>query len=66
MQTGQVIGRTNRYGEHAVQRPVKFQEVFATLYKNAGIDYGSVREFDQSGTPRYLVDQGIEPLHEAI
>lgn len=66
MQTGQVIGKTNRYGEYAVDRPVKFQEVFATLYKNAGIDYGSVREFDQGGTPRYMVDQGIEPLHEAI
>jgi hypothetical protein len=53
-------------GEHAVERPVKFQEVFATLYKNAGLDTGSVRIFDQSGTPRYLVDNGIEPMHELI
>jgi len=66
MRTGQVIGRTNRMGEHAVERPVKFQEVFATLYKNAGLDTGSVRIFDQSGTPRYLVDNGIEPMHELI
>jgi uncharacterized protein (DUF1501 family) len=66
MQTGQVIGKTNRYGEYAVDRPVKFQEVFATLYKSAGIDYKSVREFDQGGTPRYMVDQGIEPLRELV
>jgi hypothetical protein len=66
MQTGQVIGRTNKYGEYAIERPVKFQEVFATLYKNVGLDLNGVREFDNSGTPRYLVDQGINPLHEAI
>jgi hypothetical protein len=66
MQTGQVIGRTNKYGEYAIERPVKFQEVFATLYKNVGLDLNGVREFDNSGTPRYLVDQGINPLHEVI
>lgn len=66
MRTGQVIGRTNRMGEHAVERPVKFQEVFATLYKNAGLDTGSVRIFDQGGTPRYLVENGIEPMRELI
>jgi hypothetical protein len=66
MRTGQVIGRTNRMGEHAIERPVKFQEVFATLYKNAGLDTGAVRIFDQGGTPRYLVDNGIEPIHELL
>jgi uncharacterized protein (DUF1501 family) len=64
MRAGQVIGATNRLGEHAAIRPVKFQEVFATLYRNAGLDVGSVRVFDQSGVPRYLVDEGVEPLHE--
>ncbi len=34
MRTGQVIGSTNRLGEYAVDRPVHFQEVFATLYKS--------------------------------
>lgn len=66
MRTGQVIGRTNRLGEHAVERPVKFQEVFATLYQNAGLDTRSVRIFDQGGTPRYLVENGIEPIHELV
>ena len=66
MRTGQVVGSTNRLGEYPRDRPVKFQEVFATLYKNAGIDVGSVRIFDQSGVPQYLVDPGIEPIHEII
>jgi len=66
MQTGQVIGSTNRKGEYAQDRPVKFQEVFATLYKCAGVDSSNTRIFDQNGTPQYLVDQGIEPMRELV
>ncbi len=66
MKTGQVIGATNRYAEHPVERPVKFQEVFATLYHSMGLDAHRDRVFDGSGTPRYPVESGIEPLHELI
>ena len=66
MRTGQVIGETNKYGEEPSKRPVKFQEVFATLYHNLGINAHRDRIFDGSGTPRYPVDAGIEPLHELI
>jgi hypothetical protein len=66
MRTGQVIGETNRLAEHPILRPVKFQEVFATLYHNIGLDVGQVRIFDQSGVPQYLVDEGNEPLREVI
>jgi hypothetical protein len=66
MRTGQVIGKTNAYGEYAVDRPVKFQEVFATLYKNAGLDVGKVRVFDKSGVPQYLVEPGVQPIHEVL
>lgn len=66
MRTGQVIGSTNRYGEHPSLRPVKFQEIFATLYKCAGIDAQNIRLFDQAGVPQYLVDPGNEPLHEVV
>ncbi len=66
MRTGQVVGKTNRYGEHPAERPVKFQEVFATLYKCAGVDARNIRVFDQSGVPQYLVDPGIEPIHEIL
>jgi len=66
MRTGQVIGKTNSNGEHPIDRPVRFQEVFATLYKNANIDAENIRVFDQSGVPQYLVEQGIAPLHELV
>ena len=66
MKTGQVIGATNKFGEYATERPVKFQEVFATLYKNAGIDTGKIRFFDKTGTPQYMVREGIEPIREII
>lgn len=68
MKTGQVIGATNKYGEEPSIRPVKFQEVFATLYHNMGLSAhrDGDRVFDGSGTPRYPVDSGIEPIHELI
>ncbi|MEZ6090844.1 MAG: DUF1501 domain-containing protein [Pirellulaceae bacterium] len=43
MRTGQVIGSTNRLGEHAQDRPVTFQEVFATLYHCAESIWGMRR-----------------------
>ncbi len=49
-----------------MMRPVKFQEIFATLYHNLGLDAHRDRVFDGSGTPRYPVDPDIEPLHELI
>jgi hypothetical protein len=66
MRTGQVIGATNRLGEHAVERPVGFQEVWATLYHNLGLNLRAIREFDLRGRPQYLVDEGTEPLKEVI
>jgi hypothetical protein len=66
MRTGQVIGATDRLGGHAARRPVRFQEVFATLYHNLGIDLRQTRVFDPTGRPQYLVDSGIEPLREVI
>src|SRR5262249_43967241 len=33
MNVGQVIGSTNRLGEHAEARPVHFQEILATVYR---------------------------------
>ena len=66
MRTGQVIGATNRLGEHPIDRPIKFQEVFATLYHNIGIDLETTRVRDLQGRPYYLVDPGIEPIRELI
>jgi hypothetical protein len=65
IRTGQAIGATNRLGEYAKERPVHFQEVFATLYRNLGIDVSSTTVMNQSGRPMYLVDSH-EPVHELI
>lgn len=65
MRTGQVIGSTNRLGEHAQDRPVHFQEVFATLYHRLGIDVNTATLNDFSGRPQYLVDH-MQPMRELI
>ncbi|REJ96503.1 MAG: DUF1501 domain-containing protein [Planctomycetota bacterium] len=67
MKTGKVIGSTNRLGEHAVERPVHFQEVFATLYSALGIDVDHVTLPDLQGRPRFLVDQNAyRPMPELV
>jgi hypothetical protein len=66
MKTGQVIGSTDRNGMDVADRPVKFQEVFATLYSCLGIDTSTATVMDTSGRPQYLVDSGITPLRELV
>jgi hypothetical protein len=65
MRTGQVIGSTNRFGEEADERPIHYQDVFATLYHNMGIDISSTAVTDTLGRPHYLLD-GHEPIAELI
>ena len=65
MKTGQVIGATDRLGGEASERPVHFQEVFATLYHNMGIDVNKATVTDLSGRPHFLVD-GHQPMRELI
>ena len=65
MKTGQVIGATDRLGGEASERPVHFQEVFATLYHNMGIDVNKATVTDLSGRPHFLVD-GHQPMREVI
>jgi len=67
MRNGQVIGSTNRLGEHAQDRPVTFGEVFATLYRNMGIDINTVTLPDLRGRPTYLIDGSLhQPLPELV
>jgi hypothetical protein len=66
MKTGQVIGSTDRLGGEADSRPVRFGEVFATLYHNLGIDVNEATIADLNGRPQYLVDHGIQPMKELI
>ena len=66
MRHGQVIGATDKHGNEPVDRPVKFQEVFATLYNSLGIDTATATVLDPQGRPHYLVDSDIKPLPELI
>jgi hypothetical protein len=61
MKTGQVIGATDRLGGEAVERPVHFGEVLATLYGNLGVDAKTVKLNDLSGRPQYLLDHAPMP-----
>lgn len=67
LQTGQVIGATNRLGEFASERPVHFQEIFSTLYRSIGIDINTSTIRDLNGRPQYLVEHNAhQPLPELI
>jgi uncharacterized protein (DUF1501 family) len=65
MRTGQAIGSTDRLAGRVTDRPVHFQEVFATLYHNLGIDLSTTVK-DQSGRPHYLVDTDKKPIRELV
>ncbi|MCH7873437.1 MAG: DUF1501 domain-containing protein, partial [Planctomycetes bacterium] len=65
LRTGQVIGATDRTAGTAVSRPVQYKDVFATLYRNLGIDARDTTIIDPHGRPQYLLDEG-EPLDELI
>jgi hypothetical protein len=66
MKHGQVIGSTDRLGGEAVDRPVYFGEVFATLYHCLGIDPNRTTLPDLSGRPQYLVDGAHTPMKEMV
>ena len=66
MKTGQVIGATDRLGGEAVERPVRFGDVFATLYHNLGIDARNTTVNDLNGRPQFLVEGDARPIAELI
>ncbi len=63
MKTGQAIGATDRLGAYANERPVDFQEIFATLYHNLGLDPTTTIN-DLAGRPHYLVTRPA--IHELV
>jgi hypothetical protein len=65
MRHGQVIGATDKHAGEAVDRPVAFGEVFATLYKQMGIDVTKATLTDLTGRPQYLLDGNL-PMPELV
>jgi uncharacterized protein (DUF1501 family) len=67
MRTGQVIGQTDRLGGEPASRPVTFEEIHATLYRNLGIHLANApRLFDFRGRPQYLVSPDVKPIAELV
>jgi uncharacterized protein (DUF1501 family) len=58
IQTGRVIGATDRFGEYVVDRRVGPQDFLATIYQHLGIDYETVALPDQTGRPTHIVQNG--------
>ena len=65
MRTGQVIGSTTRLGEEVKDHPIHYQNVFATLYRNLGIDASRTTVTDLNGRPRYLLEHP-DPIPELV
>ena len=65
IRAGQVIGATDRLAGSATSRPVDYQDVFATLYHNLGINARQTTVADMTDRPHFLLDHG-EPLQELL
>ena len=66
LRTGQVIGSTTKDAGHPDQRPVKYQEILATLYHNMGINpKGFIRDDARIG-PSSCSTRTPSPLHELV
>lgn len=61
MQGGRVIGQADRIGGVPSERPVYVQELFATLYRNLGIDTTHMPLHDR---PQDLLDDIHRPIRE--
>ena len=64
LKTGQVIGSTNRLGETAQDRPVHLQQIYATVYRQLGIDLQK-KIVDPAGRPQYILEHR-EPIAELV
>ena len=66
MHNGQVIGSTDKQAAEPDDRPVRFKEVFSTLFHQMGISPIHDRAFDLQGRPHYPIDPQAKPLPELI
>jgi len=66
MKTGQVIGATDRLAGEAISRPVTFSEVYATLFRNLGIDTATTTIQDLNGRPQYMVEDHSKHIPELV
>jgi len=58
IETGQVIGATDRRGEDPVERRVSPLDFLATIYRHLGIDYQNTSIVNFSGRPVPILNEG--------
>ena len=56
--TGQVIGATDKRGEDVLERICGPDDFLATIYHHLGIDYGNITINDFNGRPTPIVNNG--------
>jgi uncharacterized protein (DUF1501 family) len=65
MTVGQVIGSTDKDAAYAVERPIHYRDVLATIYHNLGIDpHSFVR--DISERPVAILPEDARPIRELV
>jgi uncharacterized protein (DUF1501 family) len=65
IQTGAVIGATDKRGEDVIERPYSAGDFLATIYHHLGIDASKVTIKDFNGRPTPIVDHG-RPIPELM
>ncbi|NBR05532.1 MAG: DUF1501 domain-containing protein [Planctomycetes bacterium] len=58
IQTGQIIGATDKKGEDPISRKVSPEDFLATIYQHLGIDYKNIALKDFSGRPTPIIRSG--------
>jgi hypothetical protein len=61
---GQVVGATDRRGEHPTNRRVGVGDFLATVYRHLGVDADRAAVRDPAGRPVPLLQQGGAPIRE--
>ena len=65
LKVGQVIGSTTKNGERPKDRPIHYQQMFATLYRHLGIDPAVTTIMDPNNRPQYLLEE-TDPIRELL
>ena len=65
IQTGGVIGASDKRGEDVVERPCNASDFLATIYHHLGIDSAKITIKDLNGRPVHIVENG-RPIPELL
>ena len=65
LETGQVIGGTDRRGEDVIERRITVHDFLATVYRHLGVNASKVQFQDFSGRPIPILNQGT-PIPELL